>query len=263
MKKSILSFVLLVCSYSLFSQTAGTLTVTYSTKTISNQTEYADAIYITNSSAALVNTLVYQTSNGNSSASSYLTVWWNLIGKSISTTTTKFVGATDGITGATVKSSAWVTGKNVYWGKTTSVASVPDGTYTVNFIIVEATSGGSSVQGNLKYSGTFVKGATASGSIAVTGAIGFANMSLAWAPVNTAINEVEMDKLYSVYPNPAVSSIYVSGSDVKEVEICSLAGQSLLLSNEQHVNISSLPKGHYLAVIRAKTGTVVKKIIKL
>ena len=262
MKKNLLPLVLLVCTFSLFSQTAGTLTVTYSTKTISNQTEYADAIYITNSSAALVNTLVYQTSNGNSSASSYLTVWWNLIGKSISTTTTKFVGATDGITGATVKSSAWVTGKKVYWGRTASVSTVPDGTYTVNFIIVEATSGGSSVQGNLKYSGTFIKG-TAVSNATVTGAIGFANMSLAWAPVNTAINEVEMDKLYSVYPNPAVSSIYVSGSDVKEVEICSLAGQSLLLSNEQHVNISSLPKGHYLAVIRAKTGTVVKKIIKL
>ena len=262
MKKNLLPFVLLVSSFSLFSQTAGTLTVTYSTKTISSQTEYADAIYITNSSAALVNTLVYQTSNSNSSASSYLTVWWNLIGKTMTTTTTKFIGTTDGVTGATVKSSAWVTGKNVYWGRTASVASDPDGTYTVNFIIVEATSGGSSVQGNIKYSGTFVKGPAVSNA-AVTATIGFSNISLAWAPVNTAINEVEMEKLYSVYPNPAVSSIFVSGCDVKEVEICSLGGQSLMVSNQQHVNISSLPKGNYLAVIRAKTGTVVKKIIKL
>lgn len=258
MKKNLLPFVLLVSSFSLFSQTAGTLTVTYSTQKIASQTLSVYAVYVTNSSSALVNTLAYKTFNGNSSASGELASWWTLIGKAL--TGAKFIGTVDGISGATT--STWAIGQQVYWGRTASVATVPDGTYTVNFIIGEATSGGGSIVGNIIYKGTFVKG-TAVSNATVTAASGFSNISLAWAPVNTAINEVEMEKLYSVYPNPAVSSIFVSGSDVKEVEICSLGGQSLMVSNQQHVNISSLPKGNYLAVIRAKTGTIVKKIIKL
>ncbi len=257
MRKAILPFVLLLCSFSLFSQTAGTLTVTYSTQKIASQTLSVYAVYVTNSSAALVNTLAYKTSNGNSSASSELASWWTLIGKSL--TGAKFIGTVDGISGATT--STWAIGQKVYWGRTASVATVPDGTYTVNFIIGEATSGGGSIVGNVIYKGTFVKG-TAVSNATVTATSGFSNITLAWAPVNTAINDVEMDKYYSVYPNPAVSSIFVSGSDVKQVEICSLAGQSLIVSNQQQVNISSLPKGNYLAIIRANNGTIVKKIQK-
>ena len=156
MKKLILPFFSLFFSASIFAATtAGTLTVTYSTQKISSQTESFYAIYITNSSGTLINTLAYKCSNGNSSAKDYLTSWWTLIGgSSISTTTTKFVG-TDGISGATT--TTFDTGKTVYWGNT-SVATVTDATYTVNFIIGECTSGGSSIQGNLKYSGTFDKG---------------------------------------------------------------------------------------------------------
>jgi len=261
MKKLFLPIFALFFSATIFAQTAGTLTVTYSTKTISTQAESFYAIYITNSSSVLVNTLAYQTSNSHSSASSYLTAWWNLLGGSISSTTTKYVGSTDGISGATATS--FVTGKVVYWGKTTSVATVPDATYTVNFIIGECTSGGSSVQGNIKYSGTFNKGATASNST-VTATTAFYNISLAWAPVSTAINDVEMEKLYTLYPSPAVSSIYVSGVDIESIEICSLSAKILMHSTEQSVNVSELPKGAYLAVVYTKSGgMLVKKFQKI
>ena len=190
MKKCFLPLAFLYCSFGLFSQTAGTLTVTYSTKTITSQTLYVYAIYLTNSSGALVNTLAYKTSNGNSSASADLTTWWNLIGKTITTTSTKYIGATDGISGATT--STWLTGQKVYWGRTASVGTVADGTYTVQFLIAEASSGGNSKQGNISYTGTFVKGPSASNST-VTASTAFFNLSLAWAPVNTAVNDVEMD----------------------------------------------------------------------
>lgn len=84
-----------------------------------------------------------------------------------------------------------------------------------------------------------------------------------WFPVNTALNNIEMYKLYSIYPNPAVSSIFASGSNIKEVAICSLTGKQIISSKEQSVSISSLPKGFYLTVIYAKAGAVVKKIQKL
>ncbi|HEY6914391.1 MAG TPA: T9SS type A sorting domain-containing protein, partial [Paludibacter sp.] len=109
---------------------------------------------------------------------------------------------------------------------------------------------------------SFTKGPVAQ-TVTPTAVSPISAITLTWTPVNTAIDNVEFSKLYNVYPNPAVSSVYVTGSDIKEVQICSLAGKILLSSKEQKVNISVLPKGFYLAVIYAKDGMVVKKIEKL
>ena len=96
-----------------------------------------------------------------------------------------------------------------------------------------------------------------------TATTNFTTVSIAWAPVNTAINDVEMDKYYSLYPSPAVSSIYVSGLDIEGIDICSVSGKILMHSNVQNVSISALPKGVYLAVVYTKAGTVVKKFQKI
>jgi len=231
--------------------TAGTLTVTTITTSCggSYSPEHSLAIYVRNSSNALVNTLLYYTRNSNSSASD-LTTWWSLI---TSFTTSKMLLNSDAITGATATSNGLVT---CYWGKTASIATVADGNYTVNFEACDA-------PGKRGYTtGTFTKGPTAQ-TVTVPNVTGFTSTSIKWVPVNTAVQNLEMDKLYSVYPNPAISSIFVSGSDIKEVEICSLAGKSISRTNQQKVDISALAKGNYLAVIYAKTGTVVKKIQKL
>lgn len=37
-----------------------------------------------------------------------------------------------------------------------------------------------------------------------------------WTP---AVNEAKMSDLYQVYPNPASSSVYVAGLDIKKIEI--------------------------------------------
>lgn len=91
----------------------------------------------------------------------------------------------------------------------------------------------------------------------------FKDVSIVWSPYNTAVNDVKLETLYSVYPNPAVSSINISGEDVKSVDVCSILGQSLLYSKEKQVNISSLPKGNYLVRIITNNGAVVKKIQKM
>ena len=267
MKKLILPIIALFFSATIFAQTAGILTVTYSTKAFSasqNTTVYT--IYITNSTGTtLVNTLAFRASNNNTVPT--LTPWRTLIGSlnSISTTSIPssvlYVGSVDGISGATI--TTWYTGQKVYWGRTNSVASVADGSYKVTFIIEEYTGQGNSLQKST-YSGTFVKGSAAS-SPTVTASLDFYNLSVAWVPAtSTGINDVEKDKLYSLYPNPAVSSIYVSGLDIESIDICSLSAKILLHSNEQNVNISRLPKGVYLAVVYTKSsGLVVKKFQKM
>ena len=241
--------------------TDGTLTVTFSTNNAgtSSLTYYVDAIYILNSSGSLVNTLLYNTNNGDSSAGD-LPGWYALIGSAWTTSATKLLTTTDAITGAT--KTSFYSNQIVYWGKKNSVAGIVDGTYTVKFEICNSTSGGGSLTKHA-FTGTFLKGPTAIPATSVAATLGFSGITLAWAPVVAGIENIEFSKLYNVYPNPAISSIYASGNDIKEVHICSLAGKVLLTSKLQNVNVSTLPKGAYLAVIYAKDGMVVKKIEKL
>jgi hypothetical protein len=233
--------------------TAGTLTVTFSTSSTST---YALAIYITNSSGALVNTMLYRTGNGDSSAKD-MSTFWSTIGSSWSTSATKLLTNSDldATSGATATSG--YTSKILYWGKKTAISTVVDGSYTVNLEMANYS------PVNRRYtSGVFTKGPAAQ-TVNITTVTGFTAATLTWTPVAAGIENVEFSKLYSVYPNPAISSIYASGNDIKEVQICSLAGKILLTSKLQNVNVSALPKGAYLAVIYAKDGMVVKKIEKL
>ena len=231
--------------------TAGTLTVTFST---SSTSKFAAAIYITNSAGSLVNTMLYRTSNGDNSAQDMLT-YWSKIGSSWSTSPTILLTNTDAVTGAT--SSTGYTAQQIFWGKKSSISTVADGTYTVNFEMANYS------PLNRRYtSSTFVKGATPT-STSVTAITGFTGMTIAWAPVNTEISDVEFEKLYNVYPTKATSSIYITGTQIKDVQICSLNGKVIYTTKETSVNISTLPKGNYLAVIYAKDGRVVRKFQKI
>ena len=81
MKQIILSFFFFAFALMANAQTAGTLTVTFST---SSTNTYAMAIYVTNSAGSLVNTMLYRTSNGDNSARD-MTTFWSKIGSAWST----------------------------------------------------------------------------------------------------------------------------------------------------------------------------------
>ena len=252
MKKLILPFFLLIISFSLFAQnevpvasnanTAGTLTVT-STVTYSNPYYYA--VWINNPTGTFLRTLVMY--GNNSSYYADLARW--------SADTNK--NKTNATTGATKSSTSTLP---ITWNAKDQDNSlvVADGTYTVKIEMTSESYGTAS-----KFvTSTFVKG-TAAQTVTPANVSPISAISIKWVPVNTAINDVELEKLYNVYPNPAISSIYVTGNDIQAVEICSLAGKSILYSREQKVDVSALPKGMYLAVVRAKAGTIVKKIQKI
>jgi len=56
-----------------------------------------------------------------------------------------------------------------------------------------------------------------------------------------------------VYPNPASSMLNVLG-EVNSVEIYNLTGAKVLVSNSNHINVSSLAKGTYIAKVNGANG---------
>lgn len=263
MKKTFLLFFALLFTTVMFAQnqlpsatnaTAGKLTVSFATT--SPGTESYFAVYVTNSAGALVNTLYYR--YASTYKSQLKTLYGLILNASPTSTNLKFVGTPDGVSGATI--TAAVTTKTVYWGQSaamaTAVAALADGNYKVNFEMVKRND-------NWTYgSAIFAKGPATSTPV-VPATLGFTGMTVSWVPASTAINDVEMEKMYSVYPSPAVNSIFVSGLDIESVDICSLSAKILMQSKEQKINISQLPKGAYLAVVYTKNGLVVKKFQKM
>jgi len=234
--------------------TGGKLTVTYAVNKPSKEAYYA--VYITNSTGALVNTLSYRYWN-TEDYPSQLTTFWSKIGSTWSVANFKHVG-TDGSSGATISSAE--PAKTVYWGKSptmaTSVAALPDGEYKVNFEFV--------IYNNIRTytSAIFTKGPVAVNPTVSPAISTFSGISISWVPASTGIKNVELSKLYSVYPNPTKSTAYITGFDIKSIEILTINGLSIFTTNEQKINLTNLPKGVYLAKLTTAVGTFIKKIEK-
>lgn len=267
MKRTLLPFIFLFLSISAFSQkempsatnaTAGKLTVKFAAPAPGTQAYYA--VYITNSANQLVNTLSYRYGNGNNGRyCSQLNLFWPLIGSVFNTANFKYVGTTDGVSGATLLNTA-VPLTTVYWGQSTSMASavagLADGEYKVNFEMVKHNN-------NRSYtSAIFVKGPAPSNPTVSPTITTFNNISVDWKPLNTAVKSVELEKMYTISPNPVKSSFIVKGSDIVSVDLFSMAGKRIKSTNETKMNISSLAGGNYIAVVTTKNGNFSKKIIK-
>lgn len=251
MKKTLLSLFVLASLLSLNAQnqapeattaTAGTLTVSAK---VTYSSPYFYAVWINNTSGTFLRTLTMY--GAKTSYYPDLTHW----------NSESSQNKVNAVTGATQSSTSTFT---TTWNAKDQANSavVADGTYPVKIEMTSESYG----TGSKYISTSFTKGATAQ-TVTPTAVSPISAITLTWTPVNTAIDNVEFGKLYNVYPNPAVSSFYAAGNDIKEVQICTLAGKILLSSKVQQVNISKLAKGFYLAVIYAKDGMVVKKIEKL
>ena len=235
--------------------TAGQLSVTFAIPSPNTQAHYA--VYITNSANALVNTLSYAYST-KGSYQNELTTMYSFVGNAISASTLKYVGTPDGFTSATISSNQAST--TVYWGKSgnnaTSVAALADGTYKVNFELVKRSN-------NRSYtSATFTKGPTAVTPTVSPVIATFTGISIQWTPAATGINNIELATLYSIYPNPATSTVFVNGPDIQSIDVFTLEGKRIFRSNLQKLNINALKKGTYLLNINTGKGVVSKKLIR-
>ncbi|MEI8087225.1 MAG: DUF2271 domain-containing protein [Paludibacter sp.] len=159
----------------------------------------------------------------------------------------------DAITGATQNTYGH---RTCTWDGTSSTKSVlMDGNYTV---CIEFTD--EAYQGPFT-SYSFIKGPIES-TLSPLNLTNFKDISIQWIPTNTAINEVKSGNLYSIYPNPTKSEVYVDGIDVRGIDIYSNSGKSIIKTKQQKINLSHLPNGIYLAHIITDKGVIVKKITK-
>ena len=266
MKTNLLIIALIAIGFIANAQTDGTLTVTTTTSSPGSNTGYDPenvlAIWVQNSAGTLVNTMLYNTRNSNSSAAD-ITTWYGLIGSHWSTTASTLATYTktnaDAVTGAT---NVFYGSKACYWGKKVNISSVTDGVYTVKMeLLCNNVAVGSTGHKIVAY--TFTKGPAAStGTLSGSAQTCFTNTVVSWVPKSTGIDEVKLASLYTVYPNPTRSTIYVNGGEVNGIEIFSVSGRRLLKTNQQQLNLVQLPKGIYMAQIYTNKGVFIKKIIK-
>lgn len=248
MKKSIFLFLLIATFFSLKAQTDGTLKVSATTSKTSTPTyspKNIVAMWIEDSSGKFVKTLLAYASERKQ----YLKNW-----KTVTTVAGAAYNTVDAITGATQNSHAT---RTCTWnGKNRSSVLVPDGTYTLK---MELTDNDGTAQNLATF--TFTKG-TSVQTLTPSSTNGFSNISIEWKPLNTAVDDVEANSIYQLYPNPVTNKLYVSGDDIKKIDICDLDGRVLYSSGSQEIYINFLPKGFYMVNVQTEHKNIVRKFLK-
>ena len=175
----------------------------------------------------------------------------------------------DGYTGATLKTYKTIT---CSWdGKSNKGVVVPDGEYNIMYELTDnetdkanPASTDTTVLGNginSNWSVKFVKGGSAL-SLTPADATSFGANTITWTPSTTAVSNPEIDKLYSVFPNPAKSNITINGENIVSVEILDSNGASVLKADNPKINISNLASGQYWVKIYTDKNQIVKRFIK-
>ncbi|MDD4970039.1 MAG: DUF2271 domain-containing protein [Paludibacter sp.] len=243
MKKNTILIFIILSTLVAKSQTEGQLKVTVTTVAYGGTFTPRNvfAVWVQSKTSVFVKTMLAYADTRKA----YLSNW--------KTATSSTYNVVDAITGATQSTHGTYT---CTWSGTNITGTVlGDDTYTVAMEMDEG--------GNTKYATfTFKKSGTVQ-TVTPVNVTGFSNIKIQWTPAFTALENTAADKLVAVYPNPAVTSIYVAGIEVTDIQVCSLNGKVLLSSKQSNVNISTLPKGIYLAIIYAKEARVVRKIEKL
>ena len=83
---------------------------------------------------------------------------------------------------------------------------------------------------------------------------------------NTGLSEVELNKISSVYPNPAQNNVVLaSGVELQKVEIFNTLGQVVYSEkangNHVSVNTSDFAQGNYIVKMHTKAGVATKKLV--
>lgn len=248
MRKLISLLAMLILISYISAQTAGTLTVTATTSKTSTATynpKNIVAMWVEDSSGKFVKTLLAYASERKQ----HLKTW-----KAVTTVAGSVYNIVDAKTGATQTSHA---ARTCTWnGKNTSSVLVADGTYKIR---MEVTDNDGVVQNLATF--TFTKG-TSIQTLNPSTTNGFSNISIEWKPLNTAVDDVEANSIYQLYPNPVTNKLFVSGDDIKKIEICDLDGKVLYSSASQEIYLNFLPKGFYMVNIQIDRKNLIRKFLK-
>ena len=91
----------------------------------------------------------------------------------------------------------------------------------------------------------------------------FSAITLSWTTSVTAIDaELTRSNTVVVYPNPGNGKFTVLGENIISVEVTSLSGKVICISQIPVFDLSNQPDGIYFVTVKADNTTVVRKIIK-
>ena len=248
MKKYLLFLSLFSVTLAVLGQTSGTLTVTATTSKTSSPVygnDHIVAFWVEDSSGKFVKTMLAYANQRKQ----YLKYW-----KTATTIAGSSYNVVDAVTGATKTSHVARTG--TWNGKNTTSEEADDAIYKVR---LELTDNENSVQNYTNFS--FTKGPNQQTLTPAT-SNGFSNITIKWTPTNTAIDNTEEAKLFSIYPNPSKSNIYVSGFGISLIDIIDIKGRVVLSSTNQEININSLASGVYFCKIQSSQADIIKKFVK-
>ncbi|MEN9995173.1 MAG: hypothetical protein RL762_1830 [Bacteroidota bacterium] len=259
MKTSILTIALLFSNL-LFSQTQGTLTLSFTQVPHTSYTGNKNnmAIWIQTSSGTFVKT---RKKNAGGGTSDHLPIWAVNSGGSANNCMSGSCNTVGATTGATLNNFGNI---NVSWDGTDASGNlVPDGTYKIT--VESCWNHGNTSKASRSY--TFTKGPNADIQ-SPTDDANFTGIALAWNPSGVGIEEVASPLLVSISPNPSSDGIFeVTFNNATAISVYNLAGEetmALSVVNEQKkvLNLSAMPNGvYFIAVTNGKTTKKEKVVI--
>ena len=248
--KKILFFVLILPLFSnlVSGQTNGQLTVGFKTTTYNGAEapKHILAVWVTKADGTFVKTLMAPKIDYK--YRQYLTKW--------KTATSSTYNVVDAVTSATLTSH----GTRSYTWDCTDVAKVvqPDGDYCINVEFVEESRSTAKIA-----TISFTKNTTPTSTFSnIVSSTNINSISVVWSPVNTAVDIIDYEKYYKIYPNPVSSVLFVSGSDIREVSLYDMQGKNILNTTENQLDFSRYKPGTYLIKIRSDKGIVMRTAIK-
>lgn len=247
MKKNGLIILLLIFMVSgIIAQTNGTLTVSVTTSAAGGN--YAPknvvAIWVEDNQGNFVKTLLAYAQTRKT----HLNTW--------EASTSAFgspFNTVDAITGATKSSHST---RTCTWNGTDVDGNLTaDGTYKVRMELTDKNS-----TGNFS-TFTFTKGPNTENQ--TPGNVpSFSAITINWEPVITGINDPELDKVYTVSPNPSNGKFTVSGAGIREIQVLDQSGKLILSGKSTLIDISNQPDGIYYLKISIDQGILTRKILK-
>lgn len=248
MKKIFLSaFILFIFCNLTFGQTNGQLKVVFTTSTYYGdyKPKHILAVWVSKADGTFVKTLMAYTSA--TKYRQYLSRW--------KTATSSTYNMVDAVTGATLNTHGSLT---CNWDCTdVSKAVQNDGEYRVNIEFTESNAAGKIA------TISFTKNSTPASTFTnITTSTNITQINVVWSPVNTAVDNVDDDTYYKIYPNPVNSLLFVSGSDIRQVSLYDMQGKNILNTTENQLDFSDYKPGTYLIKIRTDKGIVMRTALK-
>jgi len=243
--KSALALLLLLTSNSIFAQSTGNLSFTFTTTSHSGYqgTKNVMAVWIQDNNGSFVKTKLRHV---GSVTIDHLQTWAQNSGGPVANALSSSCNIVSAVTGATLAGAAT---KTITWDGTNSSGTLmPDGVYKVT--IEQTWNHGST--GTVTRSFTFNKGAVDENQTPTTDA-NFTGIALNWNASAAGIDENQNELAgVNVYPNPSSNGIfnvdYLKANNIKVINL-----QGVVVSNEdleiksgtKSVNLSEMSNGVY------------------